>query len=145
MEGSLMPWSHGPGSPGVTSPATQAEPSPSRLATVLPLPCPAIYRSQWLTQAPAQLGPVGPWALVAAKSHRDSLGPPAPRSVSESLGLGVGHPGVAPHWNKTVTLEQSRQRWHAKPLIWLGSWPEGTTTASSQGIAGTWAGLAWPS
>lgn len=63
------------------------------MPTVPPCPSPAIYRSRWLTQVPARRGLVGPWAPLDAKSHRDSSRPPAPHSVSESLGFGVGHPG----------------------------------------------------
>lgn len=121
MEHSLTPLSSAPGSPRVTSPEHTAELSLQRPPTVPPCPSPTIYRSQWLTQVPAQRGLMGPWALLDAKSHRDSSRPPAPLSISESLGFGVGHPEVAPCWNKTVTLEQSRQRWHAKPIAWQTS------------------------
>lgn len=95
-----------------------------------------------MTQVPAQRGLEGPWALPDAKSHKDNSRRPAPHSISESLGFEGATRGMAPCWNKTVTLEQSRQRGHAKPLAWQSFCPEGTKTShSSQRIAGTQAGM----
>lgn len=87
-----MPPSRAQGPPGSAPQSTQAEFSLRGPPTIPPCPSPAIYRSQWLTQVPARRGLVGPWAPPDAKSHRERSRPPAPHSVSESLGFGVGHP-----------------------------------------------------
>lgn len=66
---------------------------------------------------------------IRRQEPQRQLLPPAPHSVSDSLGLEWATLGVAPCWNKTVNLKQSRQRWPAKPLAWQAFWPEGTSTS----------------
>lgn len=81
------------GPPGSPPRSTQAELSLRGPLTVPPCPSHAIYRSQRLTRVPARRGLVGRGLSLTPRATEAAPAWPAPHSVSESLGVGVGHPG----------------------------------------------------
>lgn len=112
MECSLTP-SIKPGPPGSPPQSTQAVlslPMLGRPQAQNPPPAPRDFQEPEVDMSSCPS--MGPWVMGSAgRQEPQSQLLPAPQPISDSLEV-----GVSPYWNKTLTLEQNRQRQAAKPL-----------------------------